>query len=140
MSAPELLCKMIGFDIKNLSKKEILILEANFFSGVCMELNEHFRMKFKNYFCLMKFTLEMENKMLDANFISNLVNDILNSNEYSVQGIAYYTHTFEEVISDIASGINDAPSFPLGRKIIDLHKTVRPGLYREIMKKLLFNV
>ena len=79
----------------------------------------------------------MENIMLEANFIRCVINDILLTNEYTLQGIAYYTQTPEDVIYDIAVGNNQSPSFPLSRKIIEIHRTIKPDLYRNILKKII---
>lgn len=136
MTAPELMCRIIGINLSKLSKAEILIAEAEFLSHLYDELRENFRIKFKRYFNLMKFSVEIENEMLDANFFSCLVNDILITNQYTVEGIAYYTNSFEDVIEDIAAGKNIHPSFSLARQIIDLHRTVRPSLYKEIINKI----
>jgi hypothetical protein len=137
MAAPELICRAIEIDFKRFSKAELSILEAELFSKMYSELKEFFRKQLKDYFELMKFNIEMENNMLDTHFMSNLVNDILITQQYTIEGIACYTNSFEEVIVDIASGKNLYPSFPLGRKIIDLHRSVRPKLYEEIIKRII---
>ncbi len=77
--------------------------------------------------------------MLEGNFIRLVINDILLTEEYTVQGIACYTQTPEDVIYDIAMGNNLAPSFPLSRKIIEIHRSIRPDLYSNILKKILSN-
>jgi hypothetical protein len=137
MSISESMFGLIGINPRKfLSSIEILILEAELITRIHDELREFFREKYKDYFQLMKFSIKMENRMLNKNLISNLVKDILISQQYTSEGIAYYANTFEEVINDIASGINIDPSFPLGHRIIELHRTVRPNLYRELMRKI----
>ena len=42
----------------------------------------------------------------------------------------------EEVIYEIAIGQNLDPSITLSRKIMGLHQSVRPKLYREMIKKI----
>jgi hypothetical protein len=37
---------------------------------------------------------------------------------------------------NIITGRNIAPSLPVSRSLVDLHRTVRPDLYRMIMKKI----
>ena len=54
-----------------------------------------------------------------------------------MEGIAYYTQATTDVIFDIVSGRNPAPSFVLLHRILKLHRTVRPNLYNEIMKKII---
>jgi hypothetical protein len=73
---------------------------------------------------------------MEDNFARCLVNDILLTEEYTLQGIAYYTQTPEEVIVEVAMGQNTRPSAILLRRIIELHRMVRSELYREMMKKI----
>lgn len=137
MAAMELLCHILEFNPCKISKEENQFLEAVLFSFLCEELKEIFRINYKEYFRLMKFNSEMEDNMLEANFMRCVINDILSTDEYSIQGIANYTQLPEEVIYDIALGCNTSPSLPLSRKIIELHKTLRPNLYRDILKKVI---
>ncbi|MEO8400311.1 MAG: hypothetical protein ABI597_00770 [Gammaproteobacteria bacterium] len=136
MPATEPLCNVIGLKPHNLSREEFIVLEIELFVSVCEELKEILKTHYKDYFRFMKFNEEMEKVMLEDNFIRFVINDILLTEEYSLQGIAHYTQTTEDVIEDVASGLNPAPSLPLSRRIIDLHRSVRPNLYREIMKKI----
>ncbi|HVX00513.1 MAG TPA: hypothetical protein VHA52_08780, partial [Candidatus Babeliaceae bacterium] len=106
------------------------------FTRVCEALRDIFKTQFTEYFRLMKFNIEMENAMLEENFIRCVINDIISTEEYSLAGIAYYTQTPEDVIYDLASGRNICPSLPLSRKIINLHRSIRPCLYKNILKKI----
>jgi hypothetical protein len=136
MPATEPLCQIVGINANNLSREENYIIEVELFVRVCEEIKEIIKLKNKDYFRLMKLNTEMESAMLDAILIRHVINDILLTEEYSIEGIACYTQTPEEVISDVAAGKNPAPSLPLSRKIIELHRSVRPNLYREVMKKI----
>src|SRR5438132_9599080 len=69
MAATQLLCHLVGIDPSKLSREEILILEAELFARICEELNEIFRNQHRDYFHLMKLTIEKENAMLEANFV-----------------------------------------------------------------------
>ena len=137
MPAMELLCRIIGINSHQLSKQENLILEAEFFRGICDELEKRIRAQYNNYFRLMKFTAEMETTMIETAFIRCMINDILSTEEYSLPGIANYTHTPEDIIHEIASGSHYHPLLSLPRKIIELHRTVRAELYHEIIKKII---
>ncbi|HLB57860.1 MAG TPA: hypothetical protein VJL60_03500 [Gammaproteobacteria bacterium] len=137
MAAVEPFCRLIGIYSTELSKKEIFILEAVIFTHIYEELNALFKLQHKNYFHLIKFNEEMENAMLEANFVRCLINDILSTGEYSLSGIANYTNIPEDVIYEIASGINTNPSLVFSRKIIELHRSVRPQLYQEIVNKII---
>jgi hypothetical protein len=136
MSAMEPLCNALGLKQYQLSKEEFFVLEIELFILVCDEVKEIFKKQYKEYFRCMKFNEELEKGMLEDNFIRFVINDILLTEEYSLEGIAFYTDTPEDVIHDVVSGLNSAPSLPLSRKIINLHRTVKPNLYQEIMKKI----
>jgi hypothetical protein len=136
MPAIELLCRVMGVSPNKLSREENFLLEMDIFMRVCRELKEVFKSNYKNYFCLMKLNAETEDAMLEAGLMRYIITDILLTEEYSLNGIAYYTQTPEDIICDVVTGRNTAPSLPLSRKIIELHRSVRPNLYREIIKKI----
>lgn len=136
MPAMEMFCQLIGVKINKLSKEEILVIEAEIFLRICSGLKEIIKSQNTEYFRLMKFDEDMENTMVEHDFIRCVINDILATEEYTLSGIAYYTQIPEEVIYEIAIGRNISPSITLSQKIINLHRTVRPNLYREIIKKI----
>lgn len=135
----EPLYRLITKNLDQFSKNEQTFLEASFFLGICNELKNIFKKQHKEYFNLIKFTIEMENIMLDANFICLVIKDILSTNEYTTAGIAHYLNIHEDILHEIIIGINTNPSAILLQKIIDLHQSVRPDLYREIIHKIALN-
>jgi len=136
MSAIEPLCCLLGINPQNLSKAEHTFLEAEFFYDLCEQLKEIFRKKHREFFRLMKLTIQSEEIMLEENFIRLLINDTLYSKEYTLEGIARYTNTHEDVIHEIVAGNNSNPSAMLLRKLIELHRLVRRELYEELMKNI----
>src|SRR5687768_12181162 len=136
MAAMELFCRILNVNPHRLSKHEHLILEAELFYHVCNELQNIFRKQFKDFFRVLKYNTEMEDAMIESNFLRCLIQDILTSDSYTLEGIACYTHTHEDIIYDIITGQNKNPSLQLSRKIIELHRTIRPELYKEILEKL----
>lgn len=137
MSSIKSWCSLIGIDSKMFSKEENFLVEAELFKCICEELKEIFREQHKAYFRLMKFTLKKEEAMLEANFTRLIIQDILSTNEYNIQGIAYYTTTPEEVVEEILGGLNINPSAIFLQRIIDLHRSVRNELYNKIIKKII---
>jgi len=136
MAAAELFYRMIGVNDYSLSKQESGILEVNLFMRVCEEIEKVFKSQYKDYFRLIKSNEEMEKVMLDGGLIRHVLSDILLTEEYSLEGIALYTQTSEEVICDLIAGQNAVPSLSLSRKIVELHRFVRPDLYKEIIQKI----
>lgn len=118
------------------SKNYLSLLEAVLFTQVCEGLRTYFEQKYKDYFRLIKITSDKENEMMEEMLVKCVVNDILSTEEYTLSGIAYYTQSSEDVLYDIVSGQNAYPSSALFRKIIKLHQTVRPQLYREMLKNI----
>lgn len=136
MPAMEPLYNLIGISTYKLSKKETFILEAELFTRLCEELKEIFRKQHEDYFRLMKFTTEKENTMLEINFIRLMMRDILSSKEYTLEGIARYTDTHEDIVQEIFSGRNTSPSAKLLQRTIELHRSIRRDLYNAIIKKI----
>lgn len=129
-----------SFNLKTnqeLTNYEILLIDADIFIYVLNQLKEKFKLIYKEYFQLMNYSSEMENKMLEECLIKFIINDILSTEEYSLAGIAYYTDSTEDVIYEIAIGNNTNPSLLLSRKIIELHRSVRPQLYNALIKKVI---
>jgi hypothetical protein len=137
MSAIKLLCHLAEVNPSIFSRDENLILEADLFIHICEELKKIYKIQSKDYFRIMKFNAEMENAMIETNFVRGVLNDILSTEEYSLPGVAQYTYAPEDVIYEIATGKNTDPSASLLRKIIELHRSVRPNLYRDIVKKIM---
>ena len=140
MSAIQPLCYLIGISPSKLSKEENLILEAELFICICNALKEHHRAEHKNYFRSIKLTIEMEEVMLETNFVRLIIRDILLTEEYTLDGIAHYTGTHKDIVDEIFAGHNTSPSATFLRKLIELHRSVRHELYNMIIKKSLHNI
>lgn len=136
MAAMEPLCHLIGINSKKFSKEEFKLLEAEIFIRIYDELKEIFRKKYKDFSYLIKLTINQENTMLEKNFTQIILNDILSTEEYTLQGIAHYTDIPEDVIHELASGLNTKPLVTCLRKVIELHRLVRRELYQSIGKKI----
>lgn len=136
MAEPELLSCFLGVNPKFLSKEEKFILEADLLANICKELKEIFKKQYGNYFHLMKFYYDTEDNMLDRNYISWVIKDILLTGEYTLSGIAYYTQTPEEVVYEVLIGRNLRPSAIFLQRVIELHREVRHDLYILIRKKI----
>jgi len=139
MAKPELWVTILRMSNNNLSKEENILLEVNLFELICNELFEWFRVNQQNFFRLMNYTLEMENQMLETNFVKLIITDILQTEEYTLQGIAQYTQIHEDVINELALGINVNPSVVSFRKILQIHQSVRRDIYEGIRQKLLLS-
>ena len=133
----EPLCSLIGVIPSTLTFGENILLESELFLRICDELKEIFKMQHKEYFRLLRLTIEKENTMLESNLARLVIQDILFTGEYTLEGIAHYTQMHEDVIQEIFSGLNQNPSAILLRKIIELHRKVRYDLYCSLAKKII---
>lgn len=136
MPAMEPLCYLAAIKSSRLTKKENLFLEAELFTRICEELKGIFREQHRDYFRLMKFTIDKETTMLETCFVRLIIRDILSTEEYTLEGIARYTDTHEDVVEEIFSARNTNPSALFLRRLIELHRTIRRTLYLAIMKKI----
>ena len=118
------------------SKHELLLLEADLLNEICHELKNFFDKKQKSYQQILKSAKPNEVEMIEANYIRSTLNDIINSGEYTLEGLATYTQIPEDVLYDIAIGKNLNPSLAISQKIIDLHKFIRSDLYNSLRLKL----
>lgn len=139
MPAIEKPSHILGLFCDHLSKREAMLLEGELLVCICNELLSIFRSQYKHYNNLIKVNTEMEDVMLEDDFLRNLIKEILMTEEYSIKGIAYYTQSTEDVICDLVTGKHSSPSLQLSKKIISLHKSVYPNIYKEILTKVLIN-
>lgn len=136
MSAAEPLISLIMPRFNAFSKMEYQVLEAVLLVCVCEEISHFFKKQYNDYLKTIKSDTEMESAMIDANFTSLLIRDILASEAYSLPGIACYTYTPEDVICDLLAGSQSNPTLTFFRKLVELHRSIRPEFYREVIKKL----
>jgi hypothetical protein len=137
MPKMELLSYFLRIERCNLTKMEKSLLEIKLFFHVYRELCEVFKYQYKDYKRLIPFNHYQEQNMFCINFTQEMIKDILSTEEYSLKGIANHTHIPEEVLSDVASGMNSNPTLELSRKLFELHMIVRRDLYRKIIDKIL---
>lgn len=135
MSAMEPFYKLLLPKEMCLNKKEADLIELIIFSLICNEL----RLKFESDpFQSLSCVKEPEDKyMLDNQLLRQIIDEILISGEYTLQGIALYTNLPEEVIYNTLAGINQTPSGLLMRKIIEIHKSIYQDFYRAIIEKII---
>jgi hypothetical protein len=132
MSQIEYIHQLAGIDSSQLEKDEILLLEAAMLDSLCNELS----MRYQGTFNHIKEYHQEISTMINAHFIYFITHDLINSNDYTIEGIANYSDIPEEVIVDIIIGTNNNPSIEVSRKIIELHRLARPDLYKRILNKI----
>lgn len=136
MPAIQSLASLLGINLRTFSKKETLLLEAELLRRIGHELKDIFRSQYKSYFNLMKFTFEMEEDMLDTNFSRLLILEMLSSDEYTLEGIAHYTHTPLDIIQEIVMQKCSSISYPFFQRLIELHCSINREVYENIMQKI----
>lgn len=136
MSATEPLLKLLDMNTAKLSREEAYVVEMELLTRTYGMLRDTLEVQHTPFLRLMRYKPEQVSHMIEDTFIRSLIMDIISTDEYSIEGIAHYTRVPIDVISDIAIGQHTSPSFELARKIIELHQTVRPKLYHEMIKKI----
>lgn len=124
---------------KSLSKIETLFLESILFDEICNNLIMLIKEYHQPYFRLIHLNKYKESNMIEGQLIRFIINDILSSGEYTLSGIAYYTDTPEDIIYDIATGDNPNPSLLLAKKLLAIHRSIKPDFYRELFYHITHN-
>lgn len=131
----DFLITKIAPSIKNISKKDKTIYQLIIYQFTYKRLTEYFYgdLSRSKHACT-------ENKgefMKEGEVIKKIVNELLTTGEYSIKGIAHYTGFHEDVIYDLASGINSDPTITLANKVIELHFLAKRDLYLSIFQDIL---
>lgn len=136
MPKTDLVCCLLRERVLKLSQAEKILLEIKLFTRIYHELLDVFKSRYKEYQQLIKSDTIQEESMSSRKFMQEMIKDILSSKEYSLTGIASHTRIPEEVLCDVAAGMNTNPTLDLSRKIFELHIEVRHDLYDGIMRKI----
>lgn len=114
-------------------------------------LKEHNLLKVFLLFCLHKLLCDlfqnkrqiyqphfsMEYHAMDSKVIQTLIQSILETELYTLEGIAYYTRLPFDIIYDAACGISNHCSITFWSRIIDLYLKINPDITKILIKKLL---
>lgn len=136
MAALEPLYQLLAMPEKKMSKNEMLLTEVILFLQLESALNKTIQHTHRVHERFIEDHCDKEIMMQDTNFVKNMIEDILSTEEYSLEGIAYHLKIPEEILSDILVGYNQSPSLTLARQIMEVHKCVRRDLYHHLLKKI----
>jgi hypothetical protein len=82
----------------------------------------------------------MEFYNMDSKIIQFLIQGIIESEEYTLEGIALHTRIPFDVIYEAACGINNQISITPWLKLVDLYIQVNPAISHALIEKLLLEV
>lgn len=136
MSRTESFLPWFGGSTKFFTKKESVLLEMELLLLIYEELRLILVRKYEIFFKIFHFNKEMEYDMTEKNLMQFIINELLVTNEYTIEGISLYTHTPRDIIYDLILGKNIFPSVFLVKKIITLHRKAFPKLYQNIINKI----
>ncbi len=74
---------------------------------------------------------------MDQKIIQLVIRGILESGQYTLEGIAYYTRIPFDIILDAACGHQHELSMTAWSRIVGLYMQVRPDVSKLLLKKLL---
>lgn len=104
-----------------------------FLLGRLYELfSELFRGKIEN-----QHNFYMECYAMDSKIIQLLIQDIVETGEYTLEGIAYHTHIPFDIIYEAASGISNQLSIAPWAKVVDLYIQVKPDIEQALVNRFL---
>jgi len=115
------------------AKNERKILKA-FLLGSLQNL---FYELFNNKLQFNKNNSLMECYAMDSKIIQLLIQGIIESGDYTLEGIAYYTRIPFDIIYDAACGISNQFSITPWAKVVDLYTQVRPDIINILIDKLI---
>lgn len=135
MAALEPLYHLLDTPKNGISKHEIRLTEVMLFLTLTPAIHQAIKHS-RRQEALTDTLIDKESTMIENNFVRNLIEDILSTEEYSLEGMAYHLNVPEDALSDILIGYNQSPSLALARRIMELHKCVRRELYQHLVKKI----
>lgn len=79
----------------------------------------------------------LESYAMDSKIIQLLIQGIVETGEYTLEGIAYHTRIPFDIVYDAACGINNHFSITPWTKVVDLYMKVRPDIAQVLLDRLL---
>lgn len=79
----------------------------------------------------------MEYYAMDSKVIQLLIQNILDTDQYTLEGIAYYTRIPFDVIYDAACGISNQFSITPLARVVNLYLKVKPDVAQVLINKLI---
>lgn len=92
---------------------------------------------FRNQIDCNQYNCSMESYAMDSQIIQGIINGIIETGEYTLEGIAYYTEIPFDVIYDAALGVHNHFSITPWAKIANLYLQVKPDITQLLIDKLL---
>lgn len=74
---------------------------------------------------------------MDSRIIQLLIHGIIDTGDYTLEGIAYHTHIPFDIIYDAACGIGNEFSITVWTKLVELYLEVKPDVNQLFMEKLI---
>ncbi|HEX2549651.1 MAG TPA: hypothetical protein VHM20_07470 [Gammaproteobacteria bacterium] len=119
------------FKFSDKDEREILkVFLLNQFHQIFFEL---FNNQLKSDAC----NFSMECYAMDSKIIQLVIKSIVDTKEYTLEGISYHTHIPYDIIFDAACGINNQFSVTLWIRIVNLFMQVRPDIGNILLDRLL---
>lgn len=100
-------------------------------------LHQVFCELFKHKLQLYKKNFSLECYAMDSKIMQLIIKGIIETGEYTLEGIAYHTHIPEDVIYDAAAGMNNQFSITPWARVVDLYLRVKPDTAQVLIDRLL---
>ncbi len=100
-------------------------------------LHQLFHELFNNELQCNQNNYSMEYCAMDGKIIQLLIQGIVETGEYTLEGISFYTRIPFDVIYDAACGLNSQLSIAPWARIVDLYMQVNPDIEQLLINKLI---
>ncbi|SRR5579883_2885406 len=128
-------CANPQITFKSRYNNERKLLKAYLISNLYKLFYNLFQKKFQRDFGI-NFNLTMECYAVDRKIIQILIHEIIETKEYTLEGIASYTRIPLDIIVDAASGTYTQLSITPWARIVDLYMQVKPEVSKYFFDKL----
>lgn len=121
--------------LKSFNRSERKLLKVFLMSNLYKLFYDLFRKKIQYDFGK-DFDFTMECYAVDGKIIQVLIQEIVETREYTLEGIAGYTRIPLDVIVDVVCGNSSQLSITLWARIVDLYMQVKPEISKYFFDKL----
>ncbi|TAK72321.1 MAG: hypothetical protein EPO11_10210 [Gammaproteobacteria bacterium] len=121
---------------QKLSFLEKKLIDFHRFQLLLQIANAAYEKHYQAYFELFKLNENIRETMKIQNLAQFVVNSIILTGEYNINGLAYYANTTIDIIEDIKRGNLIYPSYYVMNKLLEIFFYVNKQLCEEIWEKL----
>lgn len=82
----------------------------------------------------------IDRNLIGLHVLQEWIKELLDTNEYTLDGIAFELREPVDVIIDLVTGINQNPSMNIAIKLFELHSNVKRAFYFDLKKRFFYSL